>query len=84
MHRIVTEGHFVCVVTFLPFHVAFLEKEVLAPGMRLPLHGGSAVVIAADAILRVIILVAVVGRKILVTVNRVPRENKRAGNAKCK
>src|ERR1017187_10613150 len=47
--------------------------------MRLPFHGGLSVLIAPDAILRVIILVAVVSRKIPVIVNRVTRENKRAG-----
>ena len=45
--------------------MAVLKQKILALGMGLPFHGWCSVVIAADTILRVIILVAVVGIKIL-------------------
>ena len=60
MHGIVAEGHFVRVVALIPFHVAILEKDVLALAVSLPILGRRSVVIAADAILGVIVLVGVV------------------------
>src|SRR5208283_2043012 len=51
MHRIVPESHIVRVVAFIPFHVAVIEKDVLALGVRLPVHPRRTVCGTADAIL---------------------------------
>src|ERR1035437_6678624 len=76
VHGIVAEGHFVCVVAFIPFRVAVGKKDVLTLAVRLPFLPRHSIGRAADAILRIIILVTVVGTKI----QRVARQN--VGRAK--
>ena len=58
-HRIVAEGHFVCVVAGIPLGVAVGEEDVLALAMRLPFFPRNPVGRAADAVLRVVILVCI-------------------------
>ena len=64
VHGIVAEGHFVCVVAFIPFRVAVGEHHILTFAVNLPVFRYGWIRRAAYAILRVIILVRVLRIKL--------------------
>src|SRR5208337_1848929 len=65
VNRVVAESHLVRLVSLEPFDMGVGEKDVLPIVVCFPSHGRSSIGIAADTILRVVILVSVIGQKIL-------------------
>src|ERR1700690_1969666 len=72
---LVAEGHLGRLVSLVPFDMGVREKNVLPIVVRFPSYGRSPIGIAADTILRIIILVIVIGQEELPAINGVPGQH---------
>src|ERR1035441_6756847 len=68
---LVAEGHLVRFVPLEPFGMGVGEKDVLPIVVCFPSYGRRSIGIAADTILRIVILVIVIGQEELPAINRV-------------
>ncbi len=69
MNRVVAESHFARMIPLVPLDMGVGEKDVLPIVVGLPFHGRPSVGLAANTVLRVIILIRVIRQKILRAIN---------------